>query len=127
MRPDRTSVVYTNILKNLFPPDVPVLLGGIEASLRRVTHYDYWDDKLRKSILIDSKADLLVYGMGEMPLKRIISELQSGKKLDQLTNVPQTAFFSDKKDISQQEIDIWLYSHEECESDKLKQAKNFKV
>ncbi|MBB4037927.1 putative radical SAM protein YgiQ [Dysgonomonas hofstadii] len=126
MRPDRTSVVYTNILKNLFP-DVPVLLGGIEASLRRVTHYDYWDDKLRKSILIDSKADLLVYGMGEMPLKRIISELQSGKKLDQLTNVPQTAFFSDKKDISQQEIDIWLYSHEECESDKLKQAKNFKV
>ena len=126
MRPDRASMVYTNILKDLYP-DVPILLGGIEASLRRVTHYDYWDDKLYKSILIDSKADLLVYGMGEMPLKRIVSDLNSGKSFQSLKDIPQTAFLSDKKEITGQEKDIWLHSHEECESDKLKQAKNFKV
>jgi len=126
MRPDRTSMVYTNILKDLFP-DVPVLLGGIEASLRRVTHYDYWDDKLYKSVLIDSKADLLVYGMGEIPLKRIVSDLKEGKTFSELTDIPQTAYLTDKKTIIKGEKDIFLFSHEECESDKLKQAKNFKI
>lgn len=126
MRPDRTSVVYTNILKELFP-DVPVLLGGIEASLRRVTHYDYWDDKLYRSILADTNADLLVYGMGEMPLKRIISELKGGKAFQDLKEIPQTAYLTDKKGISENEKDIYLFSHEECEADKLKQAKNFKT
>ncbi len=126
MRPDRTSVVYTNILKELFP-DVPVLLGGIEASLRRVTHYDYWDDKLYRSILADTNADLLVYGMGEMPLKRIISELKGGKAFQDLKEIPQTAYLTNKKGISENEKDIYLFSHEECEADKLKQAKNFKT
>lgn len=126
MRPDRPSIVYTNILKELFP-DVPVLLGGIEASLRRVTHYDYWDDKLRKSILFDSQADLLVYGMGEMPLKRIVSELQAGKPLYELRDIPQTAYIADKNSIDQKENDNYLFSHEECLADKLKQAKNFKT
>ncbi|MBK5721551.1 YgiQ family radical SAM protein [Dysgonomonas sp. Marseille-P4677] len=128
MRPDRTSIVYTNILKELFP-DVPVLLGGIEASLRRVTHYDYWDDKLHNSILIDSKADLLVYGMGEKPLKAIITALQEGKSFDELVNIPQTAYKVNKSDLkpSESKNEIHLHSHEECLADKLKQAKNFKI
>lgn len=128
MRPDRASIVYCNILKELFP-DVPVLLGGIEASLRRVTHYDYWDDKLYKSILIDSKADLLVYGMGENPLKKIVSELKNGKSLDELSDIPQTAYICAKNALKQQTDgkDIYLASHEECLADKLKQAGNFRI
>jgi uncharacterized radical SAM protein YgiQ len=126
MRPDRPSVVYTNILKNLFP-DVPVLLGGIEASLRRVTHYDYWDDKLHKSILVDSKADLLAYGMGETPLKAIISELRKGKQLNDLKDIPQTAYLTDSSSLKTNENDIFLFSHHECSQAKLKQAKNFRI
>ncbi|MDR1882870.1 MAG: YgiQ family radical SAM protein [Prevotella sp.] len=128
MRPDRASVVYTNILKELYP-DVPVLLGGIEASLRRITHYDYWDDKLHKSILMDSKADLLVYGMGEKPLKKIVSELKNGKLFDELRDIPQTVYLSAKNTLKQQadKKDIYLSSHEECLADKLKQAQNFRI
>ncbi|GAB6008691.1 YgiQ family radical SAM protein [Dysgonomonas reticulitermitis] len=126
MRPDRPSVVYTNILKNLFP-DVPVLLGGIEASLRRVTHYDYWDDKLHRSILLDSKADLLVYGMGETPLKAIVSELRGGKQLNSLKEIPQTAYLTDSSSLVTNENDTYLFSHQECTQDKLKQAKNFRI
>ncbi|EGK00542.1 YgiQ family radical SAM protein [Dysgonomonas gadei] len=128
MRPDRASIVYCNILKELFP-DVPVLLGGIEASLRRVTHYDYWDDKLYKSILVDSKADLLVYGMGENPLKKIVSELKNGKSLDELSDIPQTAHLCAKNALKQRPDgkDIYLASHEECLADKLKQAGNFRI
>jgi uncharacterized radical SAM protein YgiQ len=128
MRPDRASIVYCNILKEFFP-GVPVLLGGIEASLRRVTHYDYWDDKLHKSILIDSKADLLVYGMGENPLKKIVSELKNGKSLDELRDIPQTAYLCAKNALIQQTggKDIYLASHEECLTNKLKQAGNFRI
>ncbi|MFT4224525.1 YgiQ family radical SAM protein [Dysgonomonas sp.] len=126
MRPDRPSVVYTNILKNLFP-NISVLLGGIEASLRRVTHYDYWDDKLHKSILLDSKADLLVYGMGETPLKAIVSELREGKQLNDLKNIPQTAYLTDLSSLKTNESDTYLFSHQECLQDKLKQAKNFRI
>ena len=126
MRPDRPSVVYCNILKELYP-DIPILLGGIEASLRRVTHYDYWDDKLRKSILIDSQADLLVYGMGENPLKAIVAELKQGKSINQLTDIPQTAYISEKVEPDDKDKDIYLFSHEECVEDKLKQAKNFRI
>ena len=70
-RPDYATTVYTNILKDLFP-DVPVMIGGIEASLRRVTHFDYWSNELKPSILADSRADLLIYGMGELPLKECV-------------------------------------------------------
>lgn len=128
MRPDRTSIVYTNILKELFP-DTPVVLGGIEASLRRVTHYDYWDDKLHKSILFDTKADLLVYGMGESPLKAIVSGLQQGKAFKELTDIPQTAYITNTDEIKPftESKDIYLFSHEDCLADKLKQAKNFKI
>ena len=126
MRPDRPSIVYTNILKNLFP-DVPVLLGGIEASLRRVTHYDYWDDKLHKSIILDSKADLLVYGMGETPLKAIVSKLVEGRQLSDLKDIPQTAYLIDPSSLNTDENDTYLFSHQECLQDKLKQAKNFRI
>ena len=126
MRPDRTSVVYCNILKELFP-DTPIILGGIEASLRRVTHYDYWDDKLHKSILIDTKVDLLVYGMGENPLKAIVKELREGKSFSEIKDIPQTAYLADKNTIQKGNEDIYLFSHQECLDDKLKQAKNFRV
>lgn len=124
MRPDRPSVVYTKILKELFP-DVPVVLGGIEASLRRVTHYDYWDDELKKSVLFDSKADLLVYGMGEQPLREVVRRLKDGCLISQMTDVKQVAYLT--TELVKQEKDIELFSHEECLADKLKQAKNFKV
>lgn len=124
MRPDRPSIVYTNILKDLFP-DVPVLLGGIEASLRRVTHYDYWEDTLRKSILADAKADLLVYGMGELPLTEIVKQLREGKNLTELKDIPQTAYLTSSYE--EKEKDVLLSSHKECCQDKIKQAKNFKI
>lgn len=126
MRPDRPSYVYSNILKKLFP-DVPVLLGGIEASLRRVTHYDYWEDRLFKSIVADSGADLLIYGMGEQPLRQIVTELKSGKKIGELKEIQQTAYAVDKNNYKPKTSDISLFSHEECLSDKMKQAKNFRV
>lgn len=127
MRPDRASIVYCNILKDLYP-DTPIMLGGIEASLRRVTHYDYWDDKLAKSILVDSKADLLVYGMGESPLKSIVSRVKAGSNIKELTDIPQTVYLTDKEIKSVDgKSDIYLFSHEECAKDKLKQAKNFRI
>ncbi|MFT4170653.1 MAG: YgiQ family radical SAM protein [Dysgonomonas sp.] len=124
MRPDRPSVVYTKILKELYP-DVPVVLGGIEASLRRVTHYDYWDDELKRSILFDSGADLLVYGMGEQPLREVVHRLKEGQAISEMTDVKQVAYLS--TEFQKEEKDIELFSHEECLEDKLKQAKNFKV
>ena len=128
MRPDRPSIIYSNILKELYP-DVPVVLGGIEASLRRVTHYDYWEDALHKSILCDSKADMLIYGMGEKPLMHLVQEMQKGKTVRELQHIPQTAFLADKDDIPTNSFseDERLFSHEECTQDKLKQAKNFRV
>lgn len=124
MRPDRASIIYTNILKDLYP-DTPVILGGVEASLRRVVHYDYWDDALRPSIVVDAKADLLVYGMGEQPLREIIKELKNGKQVGDLKEIPQTAYLN--KNYLPEEGDTELFSFDECKHDKIKQAKNFKV
>lgn len=123
MRPDYPSIVYTKILKELYP-DVPVVLGGIEASLRRLTHYDYWQDKLRPGILIDSPADLLIYGMGELPLKELVHKLKSGIPFKDIKDIPQTVYLT--SDIKAEDDDIVLFSHEECLKDKLKQAKNFR-
>ncbi len=127
MRPDYPSIVYTQALKRLFP-DVPVVLGGIEASLRRLTHYDYWDDRLRPSILADSGADLLIYGMGEKPVKELVARLKSGTPFREIKDIPQTAYLTAPDEIPGgiTDADIRLFSHEECLSDKLKQAKNFK-
>ncbi|HUI32323.1 MAG TPA: YgiQ family radical SAM protein [Dysgonamonadaceae bacterium] len=128
MRPDRSTIVYSNILKDLFP-DVPVVLGGIEASLRRITHYDYWSNELHKSILCDSQADMLIYGMGEKPLLQLVNELQQGKTFDKLHHIPQTAFLTPSNSIPTNifEKDERLFSHEECMQDKIKQAKNFRI
>ena len=120
MRPEYPSIVYTQILKKLFP-DVPVFLGGIEASMRRLTHYDYWQDRVRPSILCDSGADLLIYGMGEKPVVELVRRMEQGESL---ANVPQTAYLV--HEMTPQEGDIVLYSHEECLKDKKKEAANFR-
>jgi uncharacterized radical SAM protein YgiQ len=126
-RPDYAATVYSNILKDLYP-DVPVVLGGVEASLRRVTHYDYWSDKLKPSIIVDSKADIGVYGMGELALVELLRALDSGRKIDGLNEIPQTFFLH--KQAGQPEKskwgDIWLASHEHCLADKKTYAGNFR-
>ena len=127
MRPEYPSIVYTQILKKLWP-DVPVILGGIEASLRRLTHYDYWQDCVRKSILIESGADLLVYGMGEKPITELCRKMKENPFIP--FDIPQTVYVIKGKQaippsISEKE-DIVLHSHEACLSDKKKEAENFR-
>lgn len=126
-RPEYPTIVYTHILKQLFP-DVPVVLGGIEASMRRLTHYDYWQGKLMKCILCDSGADLLVYGMGEKVTSEICRELDNGKPVSQIHHIPQTVYLSDKEHIEGgiTDNDIILHSHEECLKNKKFQAENFR-
>lgn len=121
MRPDYPSIVYSRILKELYP-DVPVVLGGIEASLRRFTHYDYWQDALKPGILIESGADLLIYGMGEQPIKELVRRLEAGETFDMLKSIRQTAFVKN----SGVGEGFSLFSHEECLKDKRKQAQNFR-
>lgn len=126
MRPEYPSIVYTQILKRLYP-DVPVVLGGIEASMRRLTHYDYWQDALRKSILIESGADLLIYGMGEKPIVELVKRLQNSTANAPLpTDIPQTAYVCKGEIEALSPTDIQLFSHEECLKDKKKQAMNFR-
>ncbi len=128
-RPDYASIEYSNILKTLFP-DTPVLLGGIEASLRRVTHYDYWKDELMPSILVDSKADALVYGMGDQPLREILRLLKKGVPFEHIKTIKQVAFLQDES-IALPKVKSWetveLASHEDCLKDKIKYAANFKI
>lgn len=127
-RPDMPTIVYTKILKELFP-DTPVIIGGIEASLRRFTHYDYWKDSLKPSILHESQADMLVYGMGEKPLTEICRMLQRGIPFQSLTNIPQTSVIRHKDEkyaTNKKWQTITLASHEECLSDKRKYATNFR-
>ena len=140
MRPEYPSIVYTQILKKLFP-EVPVVLGGIEASMRRLTHYDYWQDRVRPSILVDSGADLLIYGMGEKPIVELVHRMQEAPKGTplQALNIPQTAWLTKDEaeaitscnDLKEENQitdckPIILYSHEECLADKKKQAANFR-
>lgn len=122
MRPDYPTIVYSKILKELYP-DVPVIAGGIEASLRRVSHYDYWQDCLRPSILFDAPVDMISYGMGERTMLAIAERLSSGEDISSLNDIPQTAFFSDEQPSND---DIILASYEECLNDKHAQALNFR-
>ena len=126
-RPEYPTIVYTKILKQLYP-DVPVILGGIEASMRRLTHYDYWQDRLRRCILCDSGGDLLSYGMGEKTMVRIAEELDAGKKVSDLKDLPQTVFLARKEDIPGGIVsdDIVLHSHEECLQNKKAEAENYR-
>ncbi|WP_289074680.1 YgiQ family radical SAM protein [uncultured Bacteroides sp.] len=123
MRPEYPTIVYSQILKKLYP-DVPVIIGGIEASLRRLTHYDYWQDKVRQSILIDSGADLLIYGMGEKPITDLCKHMSENPTIP--TDILQTAYVCKKEEFKPEENDLKLYSHEECLKDKKKQAENFR-
>ena len=127
-RPCMPTIVYTRILKELYP-DVPVVLGGIEASLRRFTHYDYWLDALRPPILVDSGADLLIYGMGEKPVEELCRMLKRGVPFRNLTNIPQTCVLRPKGEAyatNKKWATITLASHEECLADKRKYAVNFR-
>lgn len=124
LRPEYPSIVYTTILKRLFP-DVPVVLGGIEASLRRLTHYDYWEDRLRPSVLVDSGADLLIYGMGEKPVTELVRRLEATPGTLP-HDLPQTAWMVGKTEFQPLDEDLQLFSHEECMADKKKQAQNFR-
>ncbi len=123
MRPEYPTIVYTKILKQLYP-DIPVVLGGIEASLRRLTHYDYWQDRLRPSILCDSGADIISYGMGEKTIIEIANRLANGESIKDLTDLPQIVYLT--KDITPTADDIVLHSHEECLRNKKSQAENFR-
>jgi uncharacterized radical SAM protein YgiQ len=128
-RPDYATIAYTKILKDIYP-DVPVVLGGIEASLRRVTHYDYWQDKLFPTVLEDSGADMLVYGMGEKPLREMLTLLKKGVPFESLKTTPQTAFLQNvTENIPKNKNweDVELASHGDCLKDKLKYAANFKI
>ena len=118
MRPDYCTITYCNILKQLYP-DVPIVIGGIEASMRRLTHYDYWSDRLMPSILVDSKADILVYGMGE---KQIVEIAKRGMQHD----IPQTAYLTQVPETNKQDI-ITLQSHESAVKSKQVHAENFRL
>jgi uncharacterized radical SAM protein YgiQ len=125
-RPDYPTIVYTKILKQNFP-DVPVVIGGIEASMRRLTHYDYWKNNLEPSILQSSGADMLIYGMGEKPLRTLISELKQGRSFYDLKTIPQTAVIISKNDplpVSEWK-GMMLNSYEKCVSDKNLFSENF--
>jgi uncharacterized radical SAM protein YgiQ len=128
-RPDYAVTVYSNILKKLYP-DVPLIIGGIEASLRRLSHYDYWSDSYFPSILINSKADLLVYGMGEKPIIEIVELLEKGVPFDKIQTVQQTAFCIENEETPQTKNDwksITLQSFDDCLKDKVKDAFNIKI
>ena len=121
-RPDYAVTVYTQILKKLYP-DIPVVIGGIEASLRRVTHYDWWQDKLLPSILVSSGANYLCYGMGERPMLEITRAIEAGRNRHQMLSIPQMAFFLKGK--SKAKDALILHSYEECCADKKAFAENF--
>jgi uncharacterized radical SAM protein YgiQ len=126
-RPDYATITYSKILKDLYP-EVPLIIGGIEASLRRVTHYDYWSDKLMPSILVDAQADILFYGMGEKSITEFARLVQKGVPINNLTTIPQTAFlvnatqnYATKKNW----YELELASHETCLNDPKEFARNF--
>lgn len=126
-RPEYPTVVYSHILRKLYP-DVPIILGGIEASLRRLTHYDYWKDELKKCILCDSGADMIIYGMGEKPITALCKKLLERRNIHEIHDIPQTVYLIKKKDFANdiKSDDLILHSHEECLVNKKFQAENFR-
>ena len=121
-RPDRAVTVYCRILKKLYP-DIPIVIGGIEASLRRLTHYDYWEDRLMPSILIDSRADWLCYGMGERPMLELTRAIEHQRNISDIRRIPQLAFFSHGRHRAPDAL--VLNSYEECLASKQAFAQNF--
>ncbi|MDE6484059.1 MAG: YgiQ family radical SAM protein [Duncaniella sp.] len=127
-RPDYPTIVYSDILRDLFP-DTPVITGGIEASMRRNSHYDYWQDRLRPSILMDCKADMIVYGMGEGIDVEIARRLEAGEKIGDIIDLPQTVVRRPVTEIPAADDDrnVILASYDECLRDKRRQSANFKI
>ncbi len=129
LRPDYATITYAYIIKELYP-DVPLVIGGIEASLRRFTHYDYWSDSLKPSILIDSKADLLVYGMGEQPIRALLDYYSAQKSYQQISEIPQVSYLVNPHEHNAKNSK-WnsksISSHGQCLRDKKKYASNFKI
>lgn len=123
-RPDYAVTVYTKILKQIYP-DIPVLIGGIEASLRRVTHYDYWQDSLKPSILIDSGADWLCYGMGERTMLEFTEAIEAGRNINEIRKIPQLGFYMDGR--TKLKDAVILNSYERCCKDKVAFAENFHI
>jgi len=121
-RPDYAVAVYTRILKEIYP-DIPVVIGGIEASLRRMTHYDYWQDALKSSILVESGADWLCYGMGERPMLELTRAIESGRNINDIRKIPQLGFYMDGR--CRQKDAVILHSYERCCKDKKAFAENF--
>ncbi len=124
LRPDNCTIVYSKILKQLYP-DVPLVIGGIEASLRRFSHYDYWENKVQRSILFDSQADILVYGMGEKPMRALAQAFKSGKSAKQCHDILQIGYLTQQKP----QIDnlVMLHPHELVAGDKRKSAEAFRI
>ena len=126
-RPDYPTIVYSEILRLLFP-DVPIIAGGIEASLRRFSHYDYWADQLRPSIIAESKADMIIYGMGERPIVELARRLDSGENIHDITDIRQTVMIRPAREMpaAGSDADIILNSWSDCRADRLKQSANFR-
>ncbi len=125
-RPDYPTIVYSKILRDLWP-DVPIIAGGIEASLRRLSHYDYWEDRLRPSILLDAPADMLLYGMGERTIVELARRLDAGEKIEDITDLPQSVILTSASQIPQADADnIVLNSWGDCRRDRRLQSANFK-
>lgn len=123
LRPEYPTIVYSQILRQLYP-DVPIVLGGIEASLRRLAHYDYWQDKLRPCILCDAPADIIIYGMGEKPILELARRAADGFPISEVHDIPQTVYIT--KGYTPEPDDIVLHSYEECLKNKRSQAENFR-
>src|SRR5690554_3068437 len=124
-RPDYALSVYTNILKKLYP-QTPLIIGGIEASLRRFSHYDYWQNKVLPSMLIQCNVDILVYGMGEKAIVEIANELKKGTHITNIQSIPQTVYISNTKPKNNTHYKT-LHSHEECTKNKKAYAANFTI
>ncbi len=122
-RPERATIVYSNRVREAWKK-LPIIIGGIEASLRRFAHYDYWDNNIRRSILIDSNADLLVYGMGEKSIVEIVKKLSKGKKIEQIKDVPGTCYIGEEQDVKKA---FFIPSFEEIKESKILFAKSFKI
>ncbi len=121
-RPDRATIVYCNRIKECFK-DTPIIIGGVEASLRRFAHYDYWEDKVRRSILFDSKADILIYGMGEKQIVAIANRLNDGEEISQITDIPGTCYISKEY----RDDDVIIPGYEECSIDKKSYANSCRM
>ncbi|MDD1753299.1 MAG: YgiQ family radical SAM protein [Methanotrichaceae archaeon] len=126
-RPDRATIVYANKVHALFPA-TPVILGGLEASLRRFAHYDYWSNSVRQSILADAPADLLVFGMGELPLIEVTRRLDKGERIQDITDIPGTVVKEEARSLKiRQQEDLVIPGYQEVSSDKTKYAEAFRL